>query len=381
MAVLVIQIYLIYHRDKDIKDGIVTFLESSIGDDSYNLSLSKDSDFSKRVNSSLNILKKRTLERETQFETRLNLLNSIIQQIKTGVVLFNKDGEVLELNRASRLYLGCSYISNINETVLAEQNEIKDFSKEISNSLISVNGENLLLDSSTLEFNSEKIRILTIQNIKPLLNEQELNSWNRLIRSLNHELMNSIAPISSLASTAVKLLDENSNPGLSQALKVIEARSSNLLKFIDSYKKLAQLPEPNKKLIKLQDFLKEIKILMSKTYRDIKINIDCDESCYLYADTTQMEQVVINLIKNSIEADSTTIKIYVEESDQTIIEIRDNGRGFNKETLDKAFIPFYSTKESGSGLGLSIVKQLLLLNEGKIEINPTKPGSIIKITF
>lgn len=378
---IAIQIYLLFQKDRKTRDSLITFLESSIDEDRYNLSLVNKSDFSKKINNTLKRLKMITHEKEIEFESKLNLLSAIIQQIKTGVILFDESGKIVEINRAARILLGCGYIDNINTVQLLGKDVITDFSRDLVNYLLDIDGENLLLDSSTLEFNSEKVRIISIQNIKPLLNEQEMNSWNRLIRSLNHELMNSITPISSLASTAVKLLDKESNPDLAQAIRVIESRSSNLLRFIDSYKSYSQLPEPKKELIKLKDFLENIRILISKSYTRVKVFIVCDETYYLFADPSQMEQVALNLIKNSIEADSTEIQIKVEESDRTTIKFIDNGRGFSEETKEKAFIPFYSTKNIGSGLGLAIVKQIVILNEGTVELLPSQQGAELKITF
>ncbi len=198
--------------------------------------------------------------------------------------------------------------------------------------------------------------------------------------------MNSITPISSLSSSALSLLNSESDKDLIEAVETIERRSRNLLVFVENYKKLSQIPKPDKSLISVNTLIQRINSLMA-TYieeSNTKLNIDInDKNLMLYIDIPQIEQILINLIKNSVEASSSEILISGDVNNESgvIISISDNGSGFSNESEEKAFIPFYTTKSAGSGLGLSITRQIMNMHGGDVDIKTDDSGSRISLLF
>jgi signal transduction histidine kinase len=221
------------------------------------------------------------------------------------------------------------------------------------------------------------------------LQRQELEAWQNLTRVLRHEIMNSITPISSLTSTLREILDydlvkkehgyELKNEGaedLREGLNTIENRSKGLIKFIDAYREYTSLPQPKLKAIKLKDLIDRVAQLMKPEFKKTSIDFTFGcESDYLIiqADEEMIEQVLINLIKNAIEAvdhkpgGRISLHGYLRDN-RVVIEVADNGPGIIKEALDKIFVPFFTTKKTGSGIGLSLSRQIMQMHNGSLAV-------------
>jgi signal transduction histidine kinase len=229
--------------------------------------------------------------------------------------------------------------------------------------------------------------LVSLQNIKSELEEKEMEAWQTLIRILTHEIMNSITPISSLASTTNSILSEELDDGaftltkearddVISAVRTIEKRSHGLMNFVENYRKLTRIPKPDLKVIPVADLFERIASLMKDQIE--QSSIDCRISIVppalkLKADPVLIEQVLINLCKNAVEAVSERSDAVIEmaaRSDnhgKTVIQIADNGQGIEAEVLDKIFIPFFTTKPEGSGIGLSLSKQIMRLHGGTLK--------------
>jgi signal transduction histidine kinase len=250
-------------------------------------------------------------------------------------------------------------------------------------------GELMHLSVYVTEFKLHDIphKLVSIQNIKEELEAQELESWQKLIRVLTHEIMNSVTPISSLSAAINEILMEDSGErkpvttipaddldDMYQSLKTIEDRSRGLLKFVSSYKDLTRLPHPVFMNIKLEELFEHICNLMKKEMdqQDITFEVHSEgPELAVYADKDMILQVLINLLVNAKDALERTRNKKIKLAgfrigEKTFIQVSDNGSGIDQENIDKLFIPFFTTKKKGSGIGLSLAMQIMRLHKGSI---------------
>ncbi|KPK86643.1 MAG: histidine kinase [Bacteroides sp. SM23_62_1] len=343
-------------------------------------------------------------------EEHFHYLQSIVQNIDVSIIAYRKDGTVEMINKAAKKLFQIHSLKNIKG--------LEQLSNELVNTLLNISpGENTLVkvqDQDDIlqlaiyatEFKiKEKLIILaTINNIQNVLEEQETEAWQKLIRVLTHEIMNSITPIASLSSTLEIMLkgiteggnlkedlDLNTVLEIQQALQTINKRSTGLLHFVNTYRNLTRIPKPNFKIFPVKDLFKNIHLLMEEEISESKINfvtrIDPD-ILMVSADEQLIEQVIINLIRNSIHAldnrpnPTIELKAFYNKRGRVTMQVADNGTGILSEVLDKIFIPFFTTKQSGSGIGLSLSRQILRLHNGTISAHsiPDKE-TVFTMTF
>jgi nitrogen fixation/metabolism regulation signal transduction histidine kinase len=251
----------------------------------------------------------------------------------------------------------------------------------------------LSIHATEFKINERDIILVSIKNIQSELEEQEMEAWQKLIRVLTHEIMNSIAPIASLTSTVNNMLnqlalkleptlqskeDKESINDITDALSTIHKRSTGLIEFVEKYRNLTRIPKPNFSVYSVRDQFNNIYKLFEKEIQEHKINFDISivpEKLEITADHQLIEQVLINMVKNSIHAlenvekKKIRLKAYINNNGRRVIQITDNGQGIIKEVGDKIFIPFFTTKTSGSGIGLSLSKQIMRVHNGNIKVN------------
>ena len=336
-------------------------------------------------------------------------LQRLVEHINVGILSFNTQGQIFLINRAlvnllqipdTRVrYLGdlerinpffCETIKNINA---GERKLIK----------ISHQNELLQLSVHATEFTLQHhhIKLISAQNIKGELEEKELEAWQKLIRVLTHEIMNSIAPIISLSGTLHSIvqnsqkkdqqLSEKTRHDLERGLDVIKNRSDGLLNFPDTSRNLTQIPKPVFKEMDVKAFCERIHLLFKNELEERKINFHLEfneTQLPILADSQLLEQVMINLLKNAmeavVEAENPAIHIVVQKTveDKTTIQIVDNGMGMHEELLDKIFIPFFTTKDQGSGIGLSLCRQIIQLHKGNISVQSKEgEGTVFVISI
>ena len=323
-------------------------------------------------------------------EEHWQYLNSVVQQVRTGILSFDAEGNIQLINTNAKKFIGINTIHNIRELI--------QFNPRLYHALNSVDtgkselykGSNelyLTIQSTELRIRGADVKLVTLQNIQPELQKQELEAWQNLTRVLRHEIMNSITPISSLTSTLREILDhdmerknshyelkEEGADDLREGLSTIENRSKGLIKFIDAYREYTSLPKPKMSLVRLKDVIDKVAQLMKPELRKTKIVFTCEctsEYLTIQADVEMIEQVLINLMKNAIEALAETAEPRLElvgryDENSVKIEVIDNGPGIIKEALEHIFVPFYTTKRTGSGIGLSLSRQIMQMHKGSI---------------
>jgi len=246
--------------------------------------------------------------------------------------------------------------------------------------------------------------LVSFQDIHPELEQKEIESWQKLIRVLTHEIMNSITPISSLASTVSSMLNEykDSNPEITadekeglkdiiHAISTIESRSKGLLNFVEIYRNLTRIPKPNFRYFSVREtFDRSLELLQPKISEyniHIKIKI-FPQDLKILADPDLIDQVVINLLLNAVDAikevpdPQITIVASTNLNNRTTIEFADNGKGIKQDILDKIFMPFFTSKKTGSGIGLSLSRQIMQMHKGSISVR-SKPdeGALFTLVF
>ncbi len=325
-------------------------------------------------------------------EEHWQYLNTVVQQVRTGILSYDGEGNIQLINTNARKFMNVQAIRSIHE--LKDKNPrlfqaIVETESGKSNLYKGNNELYLTIQTTALRIRGNDVRLITLQNIQPELQKQELEAWQNLTRVLRHEIMNSITPISSLTSTLKDVLhyDLKERDGhfelkaegaedLKEGLNTIENRSKGLIKFIDAYREYTSLPKPKLKSIRLKDLIEKVATLMRPDMKRSNINFtySCSsEYLTVQADKEMIEQVLINLLKNAIEALTETENPALElrgEYDESSVKIVviDNGAGIIKEAIEKIFVPFYTTKRTGSGIGLSLSRQIMQMHNGSISV-------------
>lgn len=336
------------------------------------------------INSTFKVISK---EKETQYQ----YLQKILELVDTGILSYKHEGgEVLWMNETLKKMLGLPYLKTIHslhkrdEELYKQVIALKPGETRIATAHAERKSFKILLSATAFQTEGEKFKLIAFQNVDEALDETESKAWQKLLSVMTHEIMNSIAPISSLADTLKNRLEESvanidNNSGslddLKLGIETIKRRSEGLLKFAETYRNLNKIITPNLSKIYVRDLFENLYSLMEPTLDQKNIEMEIvlkDTDLVLEADTSLIEQVLINVIVNSIDAvkDQPDPKILLTAdiaiNKKVIIKVADNGAGMSDEVLDKIFIPFFTTKKSGSGIGLSLCKQIMMLHHGNI---------------
>jgi two-component system, NtrC family, nitrogen regulation sensor histidine kinase NtrY len=354
----------------------------------------------KLLNKSLNELNSKLQDAKINIELQEKFYKSIMEKIKTGIISFYKNGVVEFTNPEIKRMFGLDHISHIDKLKIIDPKLVELLEKIESgepkqiNVKVNQNLMNLSVHSQTIKLQNRDIKIVTIQDIKSELDIHEMDSWQKLIRILNHEIMNSVAPITSLSSTLsgfYKSGEDNKSPenitpkiisDTIRGLDIIEDHGNGLIRFVESYRSLTQLPKPEFIRVNVMEFLERITILINSYFDSengknlitpgITTSVTPDDLT-LIADDKLLAQVLINVVKNSMEAfdiskktNEISINAARNSEGRIIFTVQDNGPGMDADTLEKIFVPFFTTKESGSGIGLSLSRQIMRIHNGNI---------------
>jgi nitrogen fixation/metabolism regulation signal transduction histidine kinase len=373
------------------------FFFDSVRNDDSNLTFpadAKESGFRElyqsmnKVNQQIQQLKIENRHQEQYFQI-------LLEHLATGIITYNSKGFILHANSSAKSLLSVDVLTHlqqigrIDEKLLHTINNIKPFERRLL-AINSNHGEiQLSLKATSFKTNDDELVILSIQDIKNELDEKEVESWMKLIRVLMHEIMNSITPITSLSESLSSIYNSGGQPVLPeqltpkaisttlQGLNVIREQGRGLMSFVESYRKLTRVPDPEMKLFKVADLMNRIQLLYKSHEKNDKINLSFslkDPGLELFADQNLISQVLINLLKNAFEANENNpdgkimIVANIDKNNHPEICVIDNGPGIIEENLDKIFVPFYTTRKNGSGIGLSISRQIMRIHGGTLKV-------------
>jgi nitrogen fixation/metabolism regulation signal transduction histidine kinase len=315
-----------------------------------------------------------------------------------GLIVFKEDGgieifnsaarKLLKINKAEKL----SDLNEVSETLVSVFGKLKTGGRELLRLKL---GEDLIqLSVYAIELNlrGENVKLISLQNIQSELEEKEMEAWQNLVRVLTHEIMNSVTPISSLAGIVEEelkphVIEEIDKPlskdqlaDIHLSLQTISKRSEGLIHFVKEFRSLTAIPKPKPIQIDVHCLFEELTMLHRRDLADREIQLTTSiypEDLTISADKNMIEQVVINLLRNAIQSfddhieKKIEIKAFVNEKSRPVISIRDNGTGIDPEAMEKIFIPFFTTKKTGSGIGLSLSRQIMRQHQGTLTVKST----------
>lgn len=394
------QVYALFsYLDKSNKE-IANFLSSIQYDDFSNTyTYRKTGGSIDLLYEQFNNVMKKFRDIRAEKEAQYTYLKTIVQHVGIGIITFDKQGEIQILNTAAKQLLHIGQIKNISNLKTISQALVDSFHmlKTGGRDLIKIerNGEEVQLAVYAIELTmrGEEFKLISLQNIKSELEEKEMEAWQNLIRVLTHEIMNSVTPISSLAGTVESELESQLRSGsdvnqisneeiedLFLAVQTIHRRSESLIKFVSDFRNLTRLTMPKLAPTRVRDLLDHVLMLLRYDIDQggIKLSYKVEPAnLEVLVDKEQIEQVLINLVKNAIQALAENEEMDKEKlliisagsaSNGAFITITDNGPGIEEEALKKIFIPFFTTKKSGSGIGLSLSKQIMRQHKGSISV-------------
>jgi len=328
-------------------------------------------------------------ERETQY----HYLQKILELVDTGILSYEQEnGETGWINEAFKKLLGVPYLKTIHslqkreEALYHELVKLKPGDSKILTITRNQQLVKILVTGSLLRSDDKIYKLVAFQNVSEALDETESKAWQKLLNVMTHEIMNSVAPISSLADTLKNRLQSpeiKNSPVSSQmddlelGIDTIKRRSEGLLKFTESYRSLNKITKLDLRKILIRNLFETLNSLMRPTFEKKNIELEIilrDPTLSIAADLNLIEQVMINLIVNAVEAvkereaPRITLTAEVQPNNRTLVKVSDNGIGMPPELVDKIFIPFFSTRKAGSGIGLSLCKQIMLLHKGNIQV-------------
>ncbi|WP_316803648.1 HAMP domain-containing sensor histidine kinase [Pedobacter nototheniae] len=336
------------------------------------------------------------LEQEAMFQ----LIKTILEQVPVGVIVvnnterqLNENMEIAFFNQAASNLLGVpayKYWHRLKQHLPVFADEVDQIIEGGKRFLeLKIQDKFIQLSTEVIPLNlyGNNYTIISFQNIKDEIEQKETEAWNRLIGVISHEILNSITPISSLSDTINRMVTDKENltedemDDLKTALQTIQRRSSGLLDFVKDYRLIAELPTPNLESHTIGEILKHIKVLMQPFAKVRNVVLDVEQTSSritVQLDLKLVEQVLINLITNSIYAVEEMPHPHIQvsyrlESNKLYIEVIDNGKGIEAADLEKIFVPFYTTRKTGSGIGLTISRNIMKMHKGSIEAAST-PG-------
>jgi len=400
----IFQISLLIHYLNKINRKISLFFES-VKAEGYNVvfdNYEAQGEFSE-LNFQLGQLSKHFKEVLLKRAEQDEYFKAVIEHVGIGIFAFDARGSIRFVNTETLKLLGLSRLKNISSLDSIHKNLssfLHNLQPEQQQLLELKRGNEVLqLAAKVTKYKilDEELNLVSFQNIKPELELKETETWQKMIRILTHEIMNSVSPITSLAASLLAIIknksetDEKMRTKLDKGLSTIQNRGEGMMEFVRKYRNLTILPLPQITEISLSDLMNELVILFEESFETEMIDFKWTvkpEDLKLKADREQLEQVLINLIKNSIWAvkdeneKKISVNAFVSSNKRIQIEIKDSGLGLEDELLDKIFMPFFTTRAEGSGIGLSLSRQIMLMHGGSISAQSnTERGALFVLSF
>ena len=377
----------------------ILFLLNALDNGDYSFHFSENNLYrrEKELNSMLNRIKEILVNARKEVIENENFLSLIIESVSTGIIIMDDFGRVQTVNQSALHLLGLPVFTHINQLGGVNENfpELFRTMKTGDQQQIVVTNEReemqVSLRLSEIKLKNGRMKVITLNNIGNELETKEMESWIRLIRVMTHEIMNSIAPITSLSETLLSMLktplpdksDESLKNNTIEAFETIHSTAKGLLSFVDSYRKFTGIPKPVVQPFALKPLLEKVLHLERKVLKEKNIKLQLiyeDVAIELLADEKLMMQVFVNLIKNAIEAIVSTengliiIRTHKQTSGQVAIDICNTGKPIPQDILPNIFIPFFTTKETGTGIGLSVSRYIMRLHGGKLTHSTSSEG-------
>ncbi|PRX56825.1 sensor histidine kinase [Flagellimonas meridianipacifica] len=405
----VVQIILLVRFFNQMNSAIA-YLFKAMKNEDFTLRFPKETKLKSlnELNHSLNLLNDTVQDLYLKNEAKEKYYQEIIKQADIGILTVNPAGHILFANPTMERLLNHSPLNHIKQLQQVDEklyqlfSELKPFDRKLVELTNEREQKQLALKSRGIVLNEQELLLVVAQDIDKELDEKQTESWVRLIRVLTHEIMNTITPITSISDTIIKYFSKNgeaiSASDLEEAqiqntvkgLQVIKDQGGDLMDFVQSYRTLLSVPEPDRTLVNGFNLINKIQVLLETQAKEsgVEFTIDCTPlNLEIYIDEKQISQVLLNLCKNAIQSSENTNNAQVQliakqESGIKTIEVRDNGPGIPKELMEEIFVPFFTTKTSGTGIGLSLSKRVMQLHGGSIKVHSIPSvETVFRLTF
>lgn len=399
---MLIALRLLYANYKKFNKNILFLLNAlDNGDYSFHFTEAKLSTREKELNQMLNRIKEILTKARKEVIENEKFLSVIVESISTGIIILDENNNVYTTNKATSDILGLTVFTHLNQLKTIDESFPQIFRNLQPNTVQQIKLSNereesqISLHTSIIKLKKRTLKIITLNNIGNELEAKEMESWIKLIRVMTHEIMNSIAPITSLSETLLfsyrnnkqQIADNALNRNTIEAFETIHSTAKGLLTFVESYRKFTGIPKPQISSIELIPLLDKVLKLETPTLKEkgIDIKILADNRNYVIrADESQITQIFINLIKNATEALSVNGKIEIrisEKENRTQIDVCNNGEPIAADIAAHIFIPFFTTKDTGTGIGLSISRYIMRLHGGNLKHHTSDGWTIFSMVF
>ena len=367
----------------------LTYMLDSLENDDLNFRFREVNFFSVSLNRTLNRLRGIYEKRRGELKEQEQFYAHMMENVQTGILVLDSSGRILFYNNFAKNLLGMES--------LAHARQLRRLDDRLYNAFMNVTQAdplkaswynessqiNILLNASNATVKGKEVKIVSFNNIDPQLSENQQESWSKLTRVLTHEIMNTITPIVSLSDTLNKCaqqdgLDEN----YLSALDTIKTSSQGLLGFVDSYRSLTRVAAPIRKSFMVSELVERVFQLAAPYTEPAGVQtsfVEKTPDVLLWADESQISQILVNLVKNAVQAGATLVEISVslDYLENTIIEVSNNGTPISRESQEEIFIPFYTTKQDGTGIGLSLSRQIMRLHGGSLTLSRSDSAATV----
>lgn len=376
----------------------VSYMLDALEDKETNFRFREDKIADRRFNRTLNRLRRIFEKEQEEIKEQEKYFGKMLDKVQTGIAVIDSDGESIQYCNATALsMLGVSSLSTIRQLRRISPSMADAFSKisegheEKATCTNETSTVTFSVTSSSADLRGKSVKIVVFNDISSDIEENEAASWTKLIRVLTHEIMNTVTPIASLsealagyaatgtanskAKDKAKDSDEESfsGPDIKAGLETIASSAKGLIKFVNSYRDLTHLPMPDKKAFYLRELIERVLKLTEEQISAagaVCTYTEKSDDILLYADMGQISQIFINMLKNAIQAGATRIEITAEidKAESVVVNISNNGAPISRESQEEIFVPFYTTKQTGTGIGLSISRQIMRMHNGTIRL-------------
>ena len=348
-------------------------------------------------------------ERRTNQEADLRHLRALIEHVPVPLMTLHADRSVTLQNNAARRLFGAAHVTRVSDlaqfgaSFARSLEEATPGERQLVSFVVEGAEYRLALAATEIIIDGERERLISLQDIQSEIDATQAEAWQDLVRVLTHEIMNSITPVTSLAETATALVDDLAQQAtpdsplaqeledVHSAVATVSRRSKSLVQFIDSYRQISRLAPPEKQRVSLQDLFESVTNLASSEWHDshVSLNFTVEPSgLYVYADRDLLEPVLLNLLRNARQSTRETegarieLRGHLNQRGNTVIEVSDNGPGVPDEIATKIFVPFFTTREGGSGVGLALARQVMIAHHGFIRLGRSgSGGALFTLTF
>ena len=371
--------------------GKVSYMLDALEDKELNFRFDEKRLFGRRFNRTLNRLRNIFDKERHEIIEQEKYFGLMLDHVRTGVVVIEQDGRVNYCNKTALSLLGIATFGHIRQLRPVSESLYNAFltvtdSEEERASYYNESGKmTIALTASAATIGKSAVRVVAFNDISSEIAENEQQSWSKLIRVLTHEIMNTVTPIASLSETLLNF--ENVDEEVRNGLDTISQSSRGLIKFVDSYRNLTRVAPPVKRAFYFRELAERV-ISLTKEQALVSgaecIYIEKSDDILLYADEGQITQILINLVKNAIQAEARHIEITAEInlSEHVIINVTNDGSPISKESQEEIFVPFYTTKQEGTGIGLSLSRQIMRLHNGTLSLTRSdETSTVFTLTF